>query len=292
MSVLDDYKRKLDEIGGKLTQATDLVSQYQGAAYQIPEMIKKRVGEIYNNNADLIKQENVAQEQLTTTPTGYAAEMQSGRFAGNPILAGQAAAQREASIEKRLQDLRGMRKEREGTMADIISASTNAFGAQTAAVQGVADRYKNEYDLTNQSYNRAYQEEQDRLAAERQARQEAEDRRRYEEQKVLEERKFQESVRQFNATPHGSNGGSGSSMQKLLDSLNKDISTAINNSGKYVALESNNFLPSSNRESLIKSLSQKYSGKVDSKVIADLVYSNIRGYGEAEYTGLPDDWRL
>ena len=158
---LELWKQKLDELSGKVSSATDLVSQYKGASYEIPDMVKKRVGEIYNNDKDLIDMEGKAQEELNVTPYESAAKLQEGRYAGNPILAGQAAAQREASIERRLQNIRGIRKEREGTKADIINASTNAFNSKLAQIQGELEKVKTEYGMAESGYNREYKEGQD-----------------------------------------------------------------------------------------------------------------------------------
>lgn len=173
MATLQEWKQKLDDLGVQVGQANDLVSQYQGASYLVPQLAKQRVSEMYNNNADLIGAETSAQAQLQTTPTDYAAQFSTGRFASNPILAGQASAQREATIQKNLQDIRGLKQERMGTQADIINAATGAFGAQTVAVQGVASNYQNQYQMANTGYNQAYQADQDRLAQEEQARKDA-----------------------------------------------------------------------------------------------------------------------
>lgn len=170
MSTLDTWKTKLDELGTKVGEANNLVSQYQSAAYSVPDLAKKRMSEMYNNNKDLIDQESQAQFELNTTPTNYAAEMQTGRFASNPILAGQAAAQREATIERKLTSIRGIRQERMGTIKDNIDAATNAFGAEVSAREGAAKQVSDQYQMASEGYNRA-----------------------------MDEEKFAESKRQFNA---------------------------------------------------------------------------------------------
>jgi hypothetical protein len=205
MATLAEKQSELDKIKERLASSNDLYAQYVGGAATVGDQIKKGLNDKFGAAGEaLIKDENRLQEELTTTPTNYAADMETkGRFASNPILAGQAAAQRSANIERRLQDIRGIRQNREGTLNEIINSGTNAFKAQTAVVGAQRDAVKDEYNIGQGEYDRIFKE-------------------------TTDARDFKERQRQFNVSEANQNAraaasrtASGLTMKEAMDQMAK-----------------------------------------------------------------------
>lgn len=156
---VEDKLKELEDIKQVQSKAQDLYQQYVGSEAQVPSLLKSELNKRLDYSAPLIKEEARLREQKTTTPTAYAAELKSGRFAGNPILAGQAAAQREASIQRRLDEVAGMRRERQGTISDVIQSATGMYQARTAAAGAAADAASRRYSQTFGEYQQATAEQ-------------------------------------------------------------------------------------------------------------------------------------
>jgi len=171
MATASEKWDELQDLKKALQESQDLYKQYAGGEYQVPELARKYIGEKINYNKGLVHQENLWQKQLNVSPYDYAQKFQEqgGRYANNPVLAGQAAAQREASIEQRLQDLRGVREERTGTIADVINAATSGYQAQTAQMKANADTAQQNYQNAFAEYQQLSDEEKFKMQLEAQA---------------------------------------------------------------------------------------------------------------------------
>lgn len=217
MSLQEKYD-ELQNIKGRFGQAQDLVSQYVGEAPKIPSLAEQEVRKRLDFNKPLIEEQNRLREDQMTTPSRYAAELTTGRFAGNPILAGKAAAQREAAIQRRMSDIQGIRQEREGSIADIVRATTGAFEAETNRVQSRASGLRDQYDITAREYDTLYQQDQDRKREEAEAaeramreRQLAEEQRQFNERLTEERRQFDVQLAESRKRGSGGGGGGGGS---------------------------------------------------------------------------------
>lgn len=231
---LEEKWNELSGLKKSFGEAQDLYSQYVGGEYTVPNMVKSKLTEAYGANKDLITEENKAQEELNVTPYNYAADLQKGRFAGNPVLAGQAAAQREAAIERKLQDIRGVRQTREGTIADIINSVAGGFKAATDKVGAKAEAAKSMYDTSFGEYQVMSAEEEKRKELELAA--EAEKNRREEW-----ERDFAEQQRQFDAQLRkgsgGGGGGGGGGRSLTPEQTQNNVNEAINKALDVLAQE-------------------------------------------------------
>lgn len=156
-------------------QDQNLVNQYIGGEQQLPYMLQQELGKRMPNLA-LRKQENMLQEQLTTTPTNYATKYPDIK---NPLLAGQLAAQREASIERNLQDVRATRQQQEGTVSDIINAATGAYKSKTERLRAQVATKQAQYEAGFGEYKQLSAEEETR------------------KQQELNKKNFEEQIREF-----------------------------------------------------------------------------------------------
>jgi hypothetical protein len=304
MATLEDKYNELQDIKKAQSQAQDLYQTYVGGEQTLPTQLKSAINEKLNYSKPLIDQEASLREQQSNTATTFAAEMQGGRFAGNPILAGQAAAQREASIQRRLSEVSQMRQERTGTIADITQAATGAYGAQTERYKSAADIAGQRYSQASSEYQMSYQQHQDDLAAERQRQQDE-----YKKQQDDLDRQFQQQQFAFqkqqaaisNARSSSSGSSSKSSAAKSRGYSDTDLSKVadiLGNSGLNVEPGNNEsknkfadpFLSKSEANEAVKRIQSQFgvNGDVANAMFADA--ASRYGFEEWQDTEAQHNW--
>lgn len=156
----------LEEKKKVASQAQGLYGQYVEGSGQVGSLATKAVRGALGSGTAITAEIEGLKEQRKLMPTAYAAELREGRFAGDPILAGRLAAQREANIQRRLGEAQGLRTQQEGNVAEIAGAVTAGYQAQTDKARIEAD--KAQQDFANQlSINQfAAQEEERKRQAE------------------------------------------------------------------------------------------------------------------------------
>lgn len=150
----------LDELRKTQSQAQDLYSQYVGGAGNVQNLADRAVREKLNLSEPIIKEEARLKSQRQLTPASFAAEMKEGRFAGDPLLAGRAAALKEARIQERLGTYAGIREQREGSIAQITGAITSGYQAQAEKARVGVEQVGQEFNQALSLAQFAAQEEE------------------------------------------------------------------------------------------------------------------------------------
>lgn len=303
---LEERRAATNQIKSTLSQAQDIYSQYAGGAGKIPELARQELLKKTQGNKAIIEQENRLKAERATVATDVGAELAQGGFAGNPMIAAQAKAKREAGILERMNNLKQVRQERTGTFADIIGAATGAYQAETqgaqARVQGLQTQYGMEYgelqdQIQQEAQQRAFEENKREFDLEFAAKQEQQRKEMELQENALDQIDLGDRIawvdRNGNIVKTERKGrspgtvgvGDGDNTEKeslkLLANLNEDLSYAYQNPGNFVGDDHK-----SNREGLIRSLANKYGSIVSPVEIAERVYSGIRTEDEGEYKGL------
>lgn len=169
MSILDDLKASLSRAGTEATQQADLYSQYVGGENEVSTQVQNKLKEQYGYNKDVLGEENKLQEEMQTNYVNP--NFSPDQFAGDIYAAGQAYVQRQASIQGRLETLRGVREQRSGTIADIVNSLVGAYKGKTERIGAQADAAKVKHGMAESAYDREYGAEQDRIKREEDKRQ-------------------------------------------------------------------------------------------------------------------------
>lgn len=206
-------------------QDQNLVNQYIGGEQQLPYMLQQELGKRMPNLA-LRKQENMLQEQLTTTPTNYATKYPDIK---NPLLAGQLAAQREASIERNLQDVRATRQQQEGTVSDIINAATGAYKSKTERLRAQVATKQAQYEAGFGEYKQLSAEEETRKQQELNKKNFEEQIREFDIKQAEDKRQFEEKMKlSYAELRKGNELTAGKTKIKVQQSMIQEIKDAVN----------------------------------------------------------------
>lgn len=267
-SVLQD-KKKAMEAGQEAYQT------YAGNPDQFSNILKGQL-EQKGPNLDLKQQEAGLQSQLNTTPSAYAAEMQGGRFAGNPILAGQAAAQKEAAITQQLTNNRAIQQQQTGSMNDIIQSATGAMSAANQRLAAKLDQAKVGYQNALTEYG---------LATDAEATQKAEE---------WKQKEFDKQSQQFTATMQADR-------EKLKATLANEITKAqISAGGQVSAATKAAEIQAKQQQDQIDNF-RKTAASVQSDLLAGkmtwgVAFNTLQGQTGAQDSavdmalGVPKDW--
>ena len=301
---IEQTYNELQDIKKAQSEAQKIYQEFAGSAPKVPFMVQDELKKRLDYNKPIIEEENRLKADRRTTPADYAAELKGGRFAGDPILAGQAAVQRQAAIDRRIADIQGVRQEREGTMANIINAASAGFQGEVEARKVNLDGLRERYGITFNEYQQLEQEEQQRLQNELQRAEQEERKRQFDVEQDLAERKFQESLKPTVSRSGGGGGGSsrgasgsgnglGEISQAMLDRAIKIIKSPglSNNPTEAASGKGDAFLDFSRGEGdrAVEALATAFSLDEDSAY--DLFNRAWTAGGFQEWTGSEDQWK-
>lgn len=132
-----------------------------GGTGDFQEALKKKYGEKYNYNADLINQKNQLQSQMFALPGQMRQEYMGGPIR-NPLAQEALISNRVANVGGQVANVTDLLNQRGQQFGDILNSSMNQWNSQAEAKR-----------LSAESAWRAYQEEESRRAAARAAAQQA-----------------------------------------------------------------------------------------------------------------------